>query len=92
MPARRGFPPRTRDGRDRPAEVVLEHSGTGTILACSHQPGLSYALSDLTGCGTIGFRRPGAAVMRFELPRVGMGEIIAVLPPRVLRAAAPPRS
>ena len=73
-------------------EVVLDHPGADTILACSHQPGLSYALSDLTGCGTIGFRRPGAAVMRLELPRVGMGEIIAVLPPRVLRAAAPPRS
>ncbi len=73
-------------------EVVLDHPGADTILACSHQPGLSYALSDLTGCGTIGFRRPGAAVIRLELPRVGMGEIIALLPPRVLRAACPPRS
>jgi phosphohistidine phosphatase len=73
-------------------EVVLDHPGASTIVACSHQPGLSYALSDLTGCGTIGFRRPGAAVVNLEIPRVGAGELIALLPPRVLRAACPATS
>jgi phosphohistidine phosphatase SixA len=68
-------------------EVVLEHSGAGTILACSHQPGLSHALSDLTGCGTIGFGRPQAAVIRLEHPRIGGGRLVALLPPRILRAA-----
>ncbi|MSO45132.1 MAG: phosphohistidine phosphatase SixA [Thermoleophilia bacterium] len=69
-------------------EIVLEHPGAHTIVACSHQPGLSYALADLTGCGPIGFRRPGAAVIALRSPRVGGGSLIALLPPRILRAAA----
>ena len=62
----------------------------GLVVACSHQPGLSYALADLTGCGVVSFRRPGAAVVQLNAPRAGAGELWAVLPPRVLRAAAPP--
>lgn len=68
-------------------DAVLEHPGAGVVLACSHQPGLSYALADLTGCGMIAFRRPGAAVVRMDAVRAGGGELVAVLPPRVLRAA-----
>ena len=68
-------------------DAVLEHPDDGVVLACSHQPRLSYALADLTGCGMIAFRRPGAAVARMDAMRAGGGELMAVLPPRVLRAA-----
>ena len=71
-------------------ELLIENPDAGTVLACTHQPGLTYALADLTGCGQIGFRRPGAAVIDIEAPRLGAGRLIAVLPPRVLRAAATP--
>ncbi len=71
-------------------DAVQDHPGAGVIVACSHQPGLSYALADLTGCGLVDFRRPGAAVVRLDAPRAGGGTLWAVLPPRVLRAAAPP--
>ena len=73
-------------------ELLVEHPDAGTLLACTHQPGLTYALADLTGCGQIGFRRPGAAVVDMEAPRLGAGRLVAVLPPRILRAAAGPRS
>lgn len=69
-------------------DAVLEHPGAGVIVACSHQPGLSYAVADLTGCGLVDFRRPGAAVVHLDAPRPGGGTLWAVLPPRVLRAAA----
>lgn len=71
-------------------DAVLDHPGAGVVVACSHQPGLSYAVADLTGCGLVDFRRPGAAVVQLDAPRPGGGSLWAVLPPRVLRAAAPP--
>ena len=70
-------------------EVVLEHPDASTILVCSHQPGLSYALSDLTGCGPIAFGRPQAAAISLGAPRAGGGRLTAVLPPDVLCAADP---
>jgi hypothetical protein len=36
----------------------------------------------------VGFKRPGAAVVTLEVPRIGGGVLSAVLPPRVLRAGA----
>lgn len=69
-------------------DVVIEHPDAGVLLACTHQPGLTYALDDLTGCGQVGFRRPGVAVVTLEAPRIGAGRLTAVLPPRILRAAA----
>lgn len=69
-------------------DMVIEHPDAGVLLACSHQPGLTYALDDLTGCGQVGFRRPGVAVIVLEAPRIGGGRLTAVLPPRMLRAAA----
>lgn len=73
-------------------DVMLEHPDATTIVACTHQPGLTYALSDLTGCGHVGFKRPGAAVIDIEVPRLGAGRLVAVLPPRILRAAATART
>jgi len=73
-------------------EVIIENPEALTLLACTHQPGLTYALADLTGCGQIGFKRPGAAVVELQAPRLGAGRLVAVLPPRVLRAAAEPHS
>jgi len=72
-------------------EVIVENPDASTLVACTHQPGLTYALADLTGCGQIGFKRPGVAVVELETPRLGTGRLVAVLPPRVLRAAAVPR-
>lgn len=69
-------------------DAVTDHADAGVVLACSHQPGLSYALADLTACGYIPFRRPGAAVVALDAPRPGGGTLSALLPPRVLRAAA----
>lgn len=71
-------------------DAVLEHPDAGVIVACSHQPGLGHAVADLTGCAPVDFRRPGAAVVRLDRPRHGGGTLWAVLPPRVLRAAAAP--
>ncbi len=69
-------------------DIVLEHPDHDIIVACSHQPGLTYAVADLTGCDNMPFRRPGAAVITMHSPRLGDGTLVAVLPPRVLRAAA----
>lgn len=69
-------------------DVVLEHPDARTILLCTHQPGLTYAVADLTGCAPVDFKRPGAAVLRIERPAPGGASLAAVLPPRILRAAA----
>lgn len=68
-------------------EVVLDHPDARVIVCCSHQPGLTYALDALTGCGNVGFHRPQAAVVSLRAPRPGGGSLIALLPPRMLRAA-----
>jgi len=70
-------------------QIVLEHPDARTILCCSHQPGLTYALDALTGCGEIRFGRPQAAVVSLGTPRPGGGTLTAVLPPNVLRKACP---
>lgn len=70
-------------------DLVIDFPDAHVIVACSHQPGLTYALSDITGCGEIGFHRPQAAVISLTSPRPGGGSLVALLPPRVLRAAAP---
>jgi len=70
-------------------QVVIEHPDARTILCCSHQPGLTYALDALTGCGEVAFGRPQAAVVTLHSPRVGGGTLTAVLPPAMLRRAAP---
>ncbi len=69
-------------------DMVVEHPDARVIVMCTHQPGLSHALADLTGCGLIGFKRPGAAVIRLDSPRPGGGSLMAILPPRILRSAA----
>lgn len=70
-------------------DVVLDHPDARVIVCCSHQPGLTYALDALTACGNVGFHRPQAAVVSLRAPRAGGGSLIALLPPRMLRAAAP---
>ena len=68
-------------------EIVVEHPDARAILCCSHQPGLTYALDALTGCGEIRFGRPQVAVVSLGAPRRGGGTLSAVLPPDVLRKA-----
>lgn len=68
-------------------DVVLDHPDARVIVCCSHQPGLTYALDALTGCGNVGFHRPQAAVVSLSALRPGGGSLIALLPPRMLRAA-----
>lgn len=69
-------------------DVLIDHPEAHTVLACSHQPGLSLVLADLTGCGVIPFRRSQIAVAEIREMRAGGGALLAVLPPRILRAAA----
>lgn len=69
-------------------DVLLDHPEARTVLACSHQPGLSLVLADLTGCGVIPFRRSQIAVAEIREMRAGGGTLLAVLPPRMLWAAA----
>ena len=70
-------------------QIVIEHPDARTILCCSHQPGLTYALDALTNCGEVAFGRPQAAVVTLHSPRVGGGTLTALLPPAILRRAAP---
>jgi phosphohistidine phosphatase len=70
-------------------QIVIEHPDAHTILCCSHQPGLTYALDALTNCGEVAFGRPQAAVITLHAPRIGGGTLTAVLPPAMLRRAGP---
>lgn len=70
-------------------QIVIEHPGARTIVCCSHQPGLTYALDAITNCGDVAFGRPQAAVVALHAPRMGGGALIALLPPAMLRRAAP---
>ena len=70
-------------------QIVIEHPDARTILCCSHQPGLTYALDAITNCGEVAFGRPQAAVVSLHAPRMGGGALRALLPPAMLRRAAP---
>lgn len=70
-------------------EIVVEHPDARTIVCCSHQPGLTYALDALANCGAVAFGRPQAAVVALHALRVGGGTLVAVIPPAMLRRAAP---
>ena len=70
-------------------QIVIEHPDARTILCCSHQPGLTYALDAVANCGDVPFGRPQAAVVTLHSPRIGGGALRALLPAAMLRRAVP---
>ena len=80
--------PRLRPGLEagRLLEVLLEHPDAARVLVCGHQPDMSEVAADLTGGSRVPFRKGGTAVIDVDTGRPGAALLVAVLPPRVLRA------
>ena len=67
------------------AEILDEHPDAERVLACGHQPDLSYVTLDLTG-GLVEFRKGSVAVIELDGLRRGGGCLQALLTPTSLRA------
>lgn len=84
-----------RDDRLRPgmrlddvADLLAEHPDADSVWLCSHQPGLSLLVADLTGGGSVEFKKGGLAVLEVWAPRRAGATLLALHPPRALRRLA----
>jgi phosphohistidine phosphatase len=67
------------------ADAVADRGDPDVVMACGHQPGLSFATAELVGGGSIEFRKGGLAVVEAPAIRSGRGTLRAVYPPAALR-------
>ena len=67
-------------------EVLAERGWAGELMLCGHQPDLSRAVADLTGGGDVEMRKGSLALLQLDAPRASGAVLVALYPPRALRA------
>ncbi len=82
--------PRLRPGMelDDLADVLMLHPGADPVLVCGHNPDLPHAVADLTGGGSVDFRKGTLAVLDVDAVAPRAGRLRALYPPSALRAIA----
>lgn len=70
------------------AEHLAEYPDAPCVMACGHQPDLSFMVADLIGGGSVEFRRGTLALLEVHRPRPGGGLLRALHPPAALRRLA----
>jgi phosphohistidine phosphatase SixA len=71
-------------------EVLAEYPEAECVLACGHQPDLSYITQELTG-GLVDYRRGTLGLIDLSALLPGRGTLVGLYPAKALRriAAAP---
>ena len=64
--------------------VLAEYPDAGCVLACGHQPDLSYITQELTG-GVADYRRGTLGLVELGALRPGHGMLVGLYPAKVLR-------
>lgn len=79
---------RLRPGFDAERAVfwLMEHALDSSILICGHQPDLSFFVAELTGGGSVAFKKGALAIIDLDAPMAGAGVLSALYPPAALRA------
>ena len=82
--------PRLRPGMELEdlADALMRHPGADPVLVCGHNPDLPHAVADLTGGGSVDFRKGSLAVLDVEAVAPRSGRLRALYPPSALRAIA----
>src|SRR5262245_42998116 len=68
------------------ADALMLHPGAGPVLVCGHNLDLPHAVADLTGGGSVDFRKGTLAVLDVEAVAPRGGRLRALYPPSALRA------
>ena len=82
--------PRLRPGMelDDLAEALMRHPDADPVLVCGHNPDLPLAVAELTGGGSVEFRKGTLAVLDVDAVAPRGARLRALYPPSALRAIA----
>jgi phosphohistidine phosphatase len=80
------FDDRLGDGFDMNAlaKILLDHTGSESLMLVGHEPGLSSTISVLIGGGRIVCKKGGLACVKLPEPASLQGELLWLIPPRIL--------
>jgi len=67
-------------------ELLQVHGWADELMLCGHQPDMSRAIADLTGGGEADMKKGAVALLELDAPRRDGGRLVALYPPRALRA------
>ncbi len=71
-------------GIDRLAEILRDHPDSGSLMLVGHEPGMSETISAIIGGGRIVCKKGGLACVKLDHPSSLRGELLWLLPPRLL--------
>jgi phosphohistidine phosphatase len=64
--------------------IIAEHPNANGLMLVGHEPGMSDAVSHLTGGGRVVMKKGSLACVELPDPKSEKGELVWLLPPRVL--------
>jgi phosphohistidine phosphatase len=69
---------------DQLEEILRDHAGCEGLMLVGHEPGFSQTIGALIGGGRIVCRKGGLACVKLSDPTALQGELLWLIPPRVL--------
>jgi phosphohistidine phosphatase len=72
------------------ADALMRHPDADPVLVCGHNPDLPLIVEELTGGGSVDFRKGSLAVLDVDVLQPRGGRLRALYPPSALRAIAAP--
>lgn len=69
---------------DKLSGMLLDHPKAETIMFVGHEPDFSATVAELIGGGLIEFKKGGLAMVELPNPRKCRGELIWLIPPKIL--------
>lgn len=69
---------------DQLAEILRDHAGSEALMLVGHEPGFSGTINALIGGGRIVCKKGGLACVRLSDPMSLKGELLWLIPPRLL--------
>jgi phosphohistidine phosphatase len=70
--------------RNQLASILRDHPGTESLMLVGHEPGLSTTVSEVIGGGRIEIKKGGLACIKLIEPHALRGELLWLIPPRLL--------
>ena len=70
--------------KDQLAGILRDHAGSEALMLVGHEPGVSETISALIGGGRIVCKKGGLACVRLSDQSLPRGELVWLLPPRLL--------
>jgi phosphohistidine phosphatase len=71
-------------GRLSLEEILQDHAGAKAIMLVGHEPTLSSTIGQLIGGARVDLKKGGLACVEVRDPSSGSGELLSLIPPKVL--------